>query len=448
MNNHRIIITMFGLLAAGVLAVVWWIGFPVFQSQQDKSVASSAETSAALRPSGSVNLGVKPTGFRMSDLEFNRLKVNLPAPVNKAWSGAFFDSTNCFESDKKGTALNVLPGWIRKALQAGEVELAASYLWSLKKLAEDTDPEISSDAVLAIYLLGDFSEYARTKIRSWITDGWSYKTQDAIFGQTESIDIRARVLRELDLSDDKSFDSFIYDAWLKTKANEAKDLDSVDYAYYLEKNGRKLPSDYWLQRLDNPHGFTNAIEIAQKNKTPQLTEKIKTIFEELRTKPSASVDAGRSALAAAASFRLTAEGRYKDYLIEQTREQLGSGSFENSLSQLLEGLAGTNDEAALAIVSEAMSHKNAVIREMAIDALGKTRDLKAAELLFEAAMQKAKSGAGFPAREMRALLAQNEPNADSKYVQLQQALLSGQLAWAATTSDFEVLEFIRNHGRD
>jgi hypothetical protein len=448
MNNHRIIITMFGLLAAGVLAVVWWIGFPVFQSQQDKSVASSAETSAALRPSGSVNLSVKPTGFKMSDLEFNRLKVNLPAPVNKAWSGAFFDSTNCFESDKKETALNVFPGWIRKALQVGEVELAASYLWSLKKLAEDTDPEISSDAVLAIYLLGDFSEYARTKIRSWITDGWSYKTQDAIFGQTESIDIRARVLRELDLSDDKSFDSFIYDAWLKTKANEAKDLDSVDYAYYLEKNGRKLPSDYWLQRLDNPHGFTNAIEIAQKNKTPQLTEKIKTIFEELRTKPSASVDAGRSALAAAASFRLTGEGRYKDYLIEQTREQLGSGSFENSLSQLLEGLAGTNDEAALAIVSEAMSHKNAVIREMAIDALGKTRDLKAAELLFEAAMQKAKSGAGFPAREMRALLAHNEPNADSKYVQLQQALLSGQLAWAATTSDFEVLEFIRNHGRD
>lgn len=95
-----------------------------------------------------------------------------------------------------------------------------------------------------------------------------------------------------------------------------------------------------------------------------------------------------------------------------------------------------------------MSYKNAVIREMAIDALGKTRDLKAAELLFDAAMQKAKSGAGFPAREMRALLAENEPNADSKYVQLQQALLSGQLAWAATTSDFEVLEFIRNHGRD
>ena len=104
-------------------------------------------------------------------------------------------------------------------------------------------------------------------------------------------------------------------------------------------------------------------------------------------------------------------------------------------------------KAALEVVSTAMRHDKEVVREMAIDALGESRDPAAAELLFGEAMQRAKQGIGFPAREMRALLAQDDPSADSKYERLQQALLSGQLGWAATTSDFEALEFFRKHGR-
>jgi hypothetical protein len=48
---------------------------------------------------------------------------------------------------------------------------------------------------------------------------------------------------------------------------------------------------------------------------------------------------------------------------------------------------------------------------------------------------------------MRALLRQGDPGADSKYEQLQQGLLSGQLGWSATQSDFEAMEFFRKHGR-
>lgn len=443
MNNHHITIRKLALLVAVMLAV-WWIGISVFQAQQEKSVTISNEGEAAQGPSGRDKL----TDLKMSDVEFCRFKVNLPAPVKKAWTAPLFDSSNFLEPGNKGAALKVLPGWIRKALHAGEVELAASYLWSLKTLAEDHDPKLSSDAVLAIYLLGDFNQYARTKIESWIRDGWRCKTYDGTLGRSEIMDIRARVLRELQFANDRSFDGVIYETWLQTQGTDAEDLESVDYAYYLEKNGQNLPSDYWLQRLNKRRGFTNAFEITRTNATPQVTQKMVSIFEELRAIRPANVDAGRAALAAAASFRLTGKVQYRDYLMDRTREQLELGSNVDSLVQLLEGLATINDTEAFAIVTGAMSHKNTIIQEMAIEALGKSSDSQAADLLFEAAIKKSKSGVGFPGDEMRALLARNEPNADSKYDQLKQALLNGEQGWEATTSDFEVLEFIRNHGRE
>lgn len=454
MNNRQTLaVTITCLLIAG-LAVVWWIGRPTSDVQQQAEKADFAKasplpvaTSTNQEPKQEKDAAAQPAENKMSDLEFKRLKVGLPAPVNEQWRGPFFDSRSCFDPDKKQTAVDVLPVWIRQALLANKPEMAARYLWSLMKLSEDKELPTATKAAFAIYRLGDYNGAGAAAMRGWIESGVNFRYSDALTGSNESKDIRAQVLEELQLHNDRSLDQSIYETWLRNQAAEGKELAAVDYAYHLEKNGRELPAGYWAQRLDNPHGFANALEIAERKGTPQVTAKLQGLFEELRAKPAASADAGRAASVASALFRQTGEASYRDYLVEQARAQLASGSFESSLPKVLEGLAGAKDKAALEIVSGAMKHDNEVVGEMAIDALGKSRDPAAAELLFEAAIQKAKEGKGFPAREMRALLAQDDPSADSKYERLQQALLSGQLGWTATTSDFASLEFFRKHGR-
>ncbi len=442
------------VLAAALLTAVWWIGRPTTQRQHPSEASNLVKPTPlpvvagdTQKPAQATDSGAQPPGNEMSDLEYKRLKVSLPAPVNEPWKGPFFDSRNCFDPDKKETAVDVLPTWIRQALAANKTEMAARYLWTLIQLSEDKEPAVATKGVLAIYRLGDYNGAAANRMRDWIQSGAAFRYSDSTTGSSASKDVRAQVLEELELNNDRSLDQSIYDTWLRNKVTEGKEVATVDYAYYLEKHGRELPEEYWMQRLDNPYGFDHALEIAEQKAAPKVTIKFKGIFEELRARSATTPDASRAASVASSLFRQTGEMRYRDYLAEQARTQLASGSFKSNLPKVLAGLAATNDKVALEVVLTAMQHDDEVVREMAIDALGKSRDPAAVEVLFEAAIQKTKQKKGFPAREMRALLAHDDPSADSKYERLQQVLLSGQLGWSATTSDFEALEFFRKHGR-
>jgi hypothetical protein len=307
-------------------------------------------------------------------------RVALPQPVNKPWKGPLWDSESCFDKNVRLTVSNVLPIWIRNAVLAGESEMAARYLWSLMRLAESDDLEVVTNAVFHIYRLGDKDRFAVNKMREWIENEVPYRngvtTMDG--GSSVSMDVRAMVLDELSFYRDQSLNDVIFSKWREKQASVGKEPATVDYAYYLEKHGRELPLDYWSERLDNPYGFANALEIAEKKSALELTAKLQGIFEQLRARPAASADAGRAASVASALFRQTGDAGYRDYLAEQARTQLTSRSFETSLSKVLEGLAATNDKGAVQVVSAAMEHKNAVVRDMAIDALGKTRDPAAA----------------------------------------------------------------------
>lgn len=444
-----------GFVALAVVAVtLWWIERPKNEIREhiegatlDRSLPTPSAASVDQKLAREEYAGAQPAEQKMSNIEFNRLKVDLPAPSNKPWKTSLFNSDNYLESERKEMVVEILPGWIRKALKEGNRDLAARFLWSLQTLTHDDDPKISSEAVLAIYRLGDFNRTAADRMRDWISSAADFRYSDSSAGSSTSKDVRAQVLDELSLNKDHSLDQSIYEAWLRNRATEGKDVAAVDYAYYLEKHGRELPVDYWIQRLDNPYGLEHALEIAEQKAVPEVTTKLQGIFEQLRARPASTRDASRAASVASVLFRETRDGRYRDYLAEQAQVQLAAGSFESSLPKVLQGLAATNDKSALEIVSTAMQHDNEMVREMAIDALGKSRNPAAAELLFEAAIQKAKQGKGFPAQEMRALLAQDDSRADSKYERLRQALLSGQFGWSATTSDFDALEFFRKYGR-
>lgn len=428
MGNRRILAAILGVLAAAI---------PAAGNAQTATQASGANASA--------------TGTRTSDLEFDHSKVTLPAPVDGPWKAAFLDSKSCLDADKKESAVKVLPIWIRKAVADNKPEVAARYLWSLEKLSEDKELPVATGATLAIYRMGDYKGVAAARMQAWIESGIDFHYFDTQYGSSDYKDIRAQVLEVLDLANDRSLDEAIYKVWMKNPAPDAEELASVDYAYYLQQHGRALPADYWMRRLENPYGFEHALEITGKKATPEVTAKLKGLFEQLRTAPAAGPNADRNIARAAGVasllFRQTKEAVYRDYLMEQARPQLASGAFEESLQNVLDGLAATNDKAALDIVATAMQNGNNVIGMMAIDALGKSQDPAATELLFAAAAQKAKDGKGFPRQEMHALLAQNTPAADTKYKQLQQELLSGKLGWQATASDFDTLEFFQKHMR-
>ena len=210
---------------------------------------------------------------------------------------------------------------------------------------------------------------------------------------------------------------------------------------------RKLPDEYWVRRLENTSGFYHALEVAEQNGGAALIPKLNEVFEKLRQQGKTPPAAGSwAASTAAALFRQTGDARYREYLEEQARRQLADPSFEQNLPKVLEGLAASGDRGAFDLVSSALGHENGVIRTMAIDALSKSRNPTACDLLFETAIERTKGGKGFPGWELRALVIQGSPDADFKYERLKQALLNGQLGWNAVISDFDVCEFLRKHG--
>ena len=450
MTKPLFIAGSFILIVATIMAIIWWTEHPKSERRgTDVSDSQQREDSnSATLNSTKKSDGVDQSKIRnMSDLEFRRLKVTLPKPVNEPWSAPFFSSQNYFEANKKETAVDVLPIWIRLALLDGDDELAARYFWSLLELSKDDDVHVSAKAIFAIYRMGDYDRWAADEMQKWIESGLSFRYSDTISASAESTDIRTQVMKELDLNKDLSLIPAIYDAWLRSKDVRGKELSSVDFGYYLETHGRELPNNYWMQRLDSPYGFDSALEVVEMKGLPEARAKLIDLFESLRDQRAETTDASRAANVASLLFKETQGAQYLVYLIDSAQTQLVSGSFHPSLSDILNGLAATGDAVALEIVSDAMQNENGVIRHMAIDALGDASDPVAADILVNEAVKKAKARTYFPEREMMALLAQDVPSSDSKYERLQKDLLSGKLGWPATTADFKRLEYFRKYDR-
>ncbi|MEO6755182.1 MAG: hypothetical protein ABIP85_25710 [Chthoniobacteraceae bacterium] len=386
--------------------------------------------------------------FQISGEELSRLRVLLPEPVNKPWTGPFFNSTNCFDPDKKLAAVSVLPLWIRQTVAVGATDLASRYLWTLIRFTDDQNLEVQNSAVLSLYRLGDSNKVATQHMLHWMESGDERRDFDRDYGHTVSKNICAIVLKELDFYHDQSLDGAIYKLWFDGKDREGERVASVDYAYYLETHGRQLPDEYWLQRLDNRYGFDQALEMTEKKGIPETTAKLQPLFEDLRAKSGGqNANPGKAAVVASALFRMTGDVHYRDYLVEEAQARISRESYDHGFKEILEALAASKDGAALEIVLSAAGQARPGIQGTIIDALGKSRDPAATEWLFESAVQKAEQGKGFPAHELWGLLAQNNPSAEAKYERLKQALLSGKLAWTAATSDFEAMDFFRKHGR-
>jgi hypothetical protein len=381
---------------------------------------------------------------KMSDPELDQLRVSLPAPVEAPWTGPFFDSKTCFDADKKEHAVKTLPIWIRKAVLAGETELAGRYLSSFLKLAKDSNPEVSTEAVLSLYKMGDYQQIAIGEMKKRIEAGSSLNYfESGVGGGSGFRDVRAVILDEMNYSNDRSLIQTVYDSWSRDKDDEHAKLGAVDYAYFLEQHGWQLPTEYWLKRLDEPRSFENAVEVLKGRASQEAEAKLGESFHLLRNGPRSV----RAIEIASALYRLTGKSEYGEFLIETARAKLEAGRVEPGLRSALSALGRGSDQPSLDILASALRSDNVALSEAAIDALGHRRDPQARDLLVKCAEEKAGGGRGFPIHELRALLEEGEPEADSQYERLKAELLGGKLRWHATNADFAQLDFVRNHRR-
>ncbi len=236
--------------------------------------------------------GQKPNGesiahvsVNMSPWEFTHLRVHLPKPVDGPWKGALFDSQTCFQPDVKLTAVGALSGWIRKAVLTGNDDLAGRYLWTLLKFTDDTNQEVKVAAVISLYQMGDSNGVALAKMKEWVANGADIRTLSSDFGVSKVQDIRERMLQETKYYNDTSLVATVYDVWAKSQGNEDKILGSVDYAYYLENQGMKLPAEYWINRLKTTHALEHTLSVLEARKPEGVTEALQSLFGRLQAAP-------------------------------------------------------------------------------------------------------------------------------------------------------------------
>ena len=111
--------------------------------------------------------------------------------------------------------------------------------------------EVATKAVIGLYRMGDSNGTALAKMKAWLESGLGeFYFIDTSSGQTRLDDIRAAILREMDFYSDTNLLETVYGISEKAKRNEGSLPASVDFAYYLEKHGKELPSEYWLARLE------------------------------------------------------------------------------------------------------------------------------------------------------------------------------------------------------
>ncbi len=372
-----------------------------------------------------------------SESEYNHLRVKLPPPIDAPWEVGMFDSQTAL-GEWKDRALELLPRWIRKAVLAGNSDLAGRYLATLIKLADSPDIDTSSEAVFALYALGDYNGIAAGHFKRWIQDDVASKRiqSNGFFAEIE--DIRAFALRVIDVDRDRELLDVIYRKWAAAKTDGSKHDSKVDYAFFLETHGRTLPAEYWFQRLESRIDFGNTVAILEEKNPPGLLEQFQARFERGNSR---STDMLASSL-----FRMTGEPRYLEYLVSSAEDQLKEG-IRGLSEHTLNGLAETNDARALSVLEKALQDPNSLVRKMAATALGRSTRSEATAMLYESAIKAAAAEKLVPTYQLKALLSQKTPEADVRYDQFKESAISGKLGFAAATSSFDDLDFYKRRSR-
>lgn len=454
------ILTLF-LAAAGAvsLATLW---------AQDKPSATA--------DNGGFTLGGRPIqeGQRISDFEFEIMRMPLPAPSNEPWTRGGFDSKNAFEAKNQRKVVEEIAHWIRMDTRDPGIVLEGvrykfhadqppgRLLGTLIQFLDLKDEVISTTAALELYRLGDHGDLGYKKMRAVLESDRDIQLfKNPIQGSSVlgSSDARSVILRHALFYKDARFLEAAEALWKRQQKDRTEDLEKVDVAWYLEVNGKPRPDQYWLGRLASVElngaysmrGLHTTLMVLEHRKTKGAVELLEEKFRKIKDYvPKTYSEAGNvqdhaglKPVLAASLLRLTQKAVYRQYLVAQVQAQIKNQLSESTTQTILDGLAMDGQEHSMAIVEQALQKGSVGVKEAALVALASARHSKAITWLRSEAKKNSKPGS-FPQVELRALLALNSPEGDAQYMALKKQLV----ALGHVAPDFDAFEFYRLYCRD
>ena len=347
---------------------------------------------------------------------------------------------------------------------------AAKYLAALLELVEDGNSRIAFLAAQQLYRLGDYEEKAYSKLKELIKTTPVY--EHSVSQQTESTDfnellnnaqkkasdpdnldyseIIKDLLQDFIIFNDDRFNDVIYDKWLELRSEEklVKDTEFVDLAYFLEKNNKEIPIDYWYERLNNFRGLKHTFDVLDSRLDDSVKPGLKKVLEskKVRTNP-------HKASAARFLFKLTGEEVYSNYLRDQSlalKESYISESYNDTVTmeESLSSYIRIDALKALEIVK--VVRRGGILDKAALDALAASKNSITTDFICDEILEHLKKRHGFPYKELEVLVKQNTEYSGVKYQELKglikdptNRLIDGRV-W--TDYDFRKIDFQRKYG--
>ena len=350
----------------------------------------------------------------------------MPKPIK--WAGPFYDSTTFLETKHSRAALDVLPGWIRKAVIAGDSERAAGYLHSLFELLNTTDGAQKTDASLALYRLGSRDQRVMDAMFSALEIGTERLVSSPFSQKNEMVTIRQAVLEHFEFFDDHSADTVAKAALTAIISDPAQSHSRGVLVRFLENMGDPQPESLLIEQLGDPDGYAFGWETLQKRSPRNLSETLRDLSER-------DPDSLSGVVASSMLFEIGGDQLSERKLVDRVRQIMLDGRPNVILEPVLIGLLRGNSVAGLDEAAKILASDNLVPQEIALRALSRSTSSAALELIAKYAQERTQKGF-FPSVALQSLKQSEAELGASLYSELKSSLIES----GHTERDFVAIE--------
>jgi hypothetical protein len=385
--KHKIIIVSLGVFFIGSIwgSLTQEALAQKVQSQSDEGQGISSSTATNYEEARNNN------PYRgLSDQEFHHVKVKLPDPKLGDWNTVLISKQRSMSTKEgRSIAAGSLGNDIRLSLRDRPEQVPAMLdsLIELVKGDPEQDVETAKRAALSLYLLGDYHDLGLKRMEELL------KSVVHDIGDDEDVNYKMTkplqdILNELLIEKDHRLDETIYNLWNEL-ARDGRDLKGrVDFAFYLEKTAKHLPTNYWIQRLNSFNTLPGepTIEVLnQRISEPAVQECYKKLFS--------ANDENARRIAAGPLYKITHDSKYLDFLEQEANKLIAAPSggvidYDYTFSSLI--MADANR--AFPILKKALNDPQKDLTESVSIALSKSKLRAATDLLFQAGIDGIKKG--------------------------------------------------------
>lgn len=404
---------------------------PAAHGNKGKSPDRPSLSASGVGSRTAATINYSPNG-RISNAEFNVLRVDLPAPKPLPWRGPFYDSESFQSAENANAAREVLPGWIRKAVLARDSEKAAGYLSSFLSFLKTDNDTHRIETALCLLRLG----YKDADVNAILSAGLQSNRNmgNVLTPITGATSERQAILNHLLFFGDNSFDDHIESVFSKLH-DKGGDVEGVlELAKYLEAAGRLRTDDFWLGQLESASGLSDAVSALRQRKSVDLVAVLKP-------KIDADPNSITSRTAAALVYGMTGDPAYEPLLTKLVEEAIQAGSPVAGLELALKELLNGKSPQAETALGRALASENQVLQEIALAALGQVPETRSIQMIKDYATPIIEKDL-FPNAAFHALIEIGNQQGDAAYDALKQSVLARD---GRSEADFDALEFLKAH---